>query len=329
VAFSGTGAREPPVFKWVAAATAAVVAPPLALLFFVTGESAAGPADGAFAGGPTALARADIPPAYLVLYMDAAQTCPGLAWSVLAGIGKVESDHGRAQAPGVQSGANPAGAEGPMQFLPGTFEQYAVDGDHDGRLNVYDAADAIYTAAAMLCASGAAAGTPGGLSEAVFAYNHSQAYVGDVLSWAARYAAPAPAGAGSAAGAAGIAANAIGFAMAQLGKPYVWGATGPEAYDCSGLVYAAYASAGVRIARTTFGWRQDGPQVPFTSIEPGDLLFSAGSDGTPGNPGHVVMYLGGGQVIQAPQTGQTVQIDPLDLSGVVATTRPAALAASG
>ena len=317
------------MFKWLAVAAAAVVAPPLALLFFVTGESAAGPADGAFAGGRTALARADIPPVYLVLYMDAAQTCPGLPWSVLAGIGKVESDHGRAQAPGVHSGANRAGAEGPMQFLPGTFEQYAVDGDHDGRLNVYDPADAIYTAAAMLCASGAAAGTPNGLNQAIFAYNHSQAYVGAVLSWAARYAAPALANNGGGAGAAGAPARAIAFAMAQFGKPYVWGATGPDAYDCSGLVYAAYASAGVRIARTTFGWRQDGPQVALTQIEPGDLLFSAGSDGTPANPGHVVMYLGGGQVIQAPQTGQTVQIDPLDLSGVVAATRPAALAAGG
>ena len=205
--------------------------------------------------------------------------------------------------------------------------QYAVDGDHDGRLDVYDPADAIYTAAAMLCADGAAAGTPGGLSQAVFAYNHSQAYVADVFAWAARYAAPA--GPGSTAGAAGIAARAISFAMAQLGKPYVWGATGPDAYDCSGLVYAAYASAGIHIARTTFDWRQDGPQIPLTSIQPGDLLFSAGADGTSANPGHVVMYLGGGQIIQAPQTGENVQIDPLDLTGVVAATRPAALAGGG
>jgi cell wall-associated NlpC family hydrolase len=96
----------------------------------------------------------------------------------------------------------------------------------------------------------------------------------------------------------------------------------PDAYDCSGLVYAAYAAAGIRIARTTHQWRQDGPQIPLPAIQPGDLLFSAGSDGTAANPGHVVMYLGGGQVIQAPRTGEDVQVDPLDLAGVVTATPP-------
>jgi cell wall-associated NlpC family hydrolase len=177
----------------------------------------------------------------------------------------------------------------------------------------------------MLCANGAAAGTAGGLSEAVFAYNHSQSYVAEVFGWAARYAAPMVTAAGSAA-AARIAAKAITFALAQLGKPYTWGAAGPDAYDCSGLVYAA---AGVRIARTTFEWRSDGPQVPLAGIQPGDLLFSAGSDGTDVNPGHVVMYLGGTQVIQAPQSGENVQTGPLDLTGVVVATRPAALAPTG
>ena len=108
-------------------------------------------------------------------------------------------------------------------------------------------------------------------------------------------------------------------------RKYQWGATGPEAYDCSGLVYAAYATAGIHIGRTTYQWRQDGPRIPLTQIQPGDLLFSAGSEGTPSNPGHVVMYLGGGQIIQAPKSGEDVQIDPLDLAGVVVATRPADL----
>ena len=112
---------------------------------------------------------------------------------------------------------------------------------------------------------------------------------------------------------------------ARSASPTSGARPGPDAYDCSGLVYAAYAAAGIHIARTTFRWRQDGPQVPLTQIQPGDLLFSAGSDGTPANPGHVVMYLGGGQIIQAPQTGEDVQIDPLDLAGVVVATRPADL----
>ena len=304
------------MFKWLAAAAAVAVVLPLALLLLVTAGPSVSQASTSLAGGPSVLALQDIPPAYLALYMSAARTCPALPWGVLAGIGEVESDHGQSTAPGVHSGANYAGAEGPMQFEPATFAQYAVNGDHDGQLSPYDPADAIYTAAAMLCANGAASGTSAGIRQAVFAYNHSQAYVSDVLGWAARYTVPAPSAA---------AAAAIAFALRQVGKPYQWGAAGPDAYDCSGLVYAAYAAAGIPIARTTFGWRQDGPQVPLAQIQPGDLLFSAGSDGTDANPGHVVMYLGGGQIIQAPQTGEDVQIDPLDLAGVVVATRPADL----
>jgi cell wall-associated NlpC family hydrolase len=123
------------------------------------------------------------------------------------------------------------------------------------------------------------------------------------------------------------AAAAISFAESQLGKPYCWGGQGPGCFDCSGLVFTAYAAAGIHIARTTYQWQQDGPQIPLSQIQPGDLLFSAGSDGTPSNPGHVVMYLGGGQVIQAPQTGEDVQIDPIDLATVVVATRPVGLAA--
>jgi cell wall-associated NlpC family hydrolase len=304
------------VFKWLVAGAAAAVLLPLALLLLATAGPTPTLASTTRSGGPSVLALSDVPPAYLILYMNAAQTCPGLPWGVLAGIGKVESDHGRSDAPGVHSGANYAGAEGPMQFEPATFAQYAVDADHDDQPDIYDPADAIYTAAAMLCANGASSGTPAGIRQAIFAYNHSQAYVSDVLSWAARYTVQAPSGAAS---------TAIAFTLRQLGKPYQWGATGPNAYDCSGLVYAAYAAAGIHIARTTFQWRQDGPQVPLSEIQPGDLLFSAGSDGTASNPGHVVMYLGGGQIIQAPQTGEDVQIDPLDLAGVVVATRPADL----
>ena len=302
--------------KWLAAAAIVAVGFPLALILLVFAVPTASQASASLAGGPSVLALNDIPPAYLALYMAAAQTCPGLPWAVLAGIGRVESDHGQSEALGVRSGANYAGAEGPMQFEPATFAQYAVNADPGVPLSPYNPADAIYSAAAMLCVNGAASDTESGIRQAIFVYNHSQAYVAGVLAWAARYTVAAP---------SGPAATAIAFAVRQLGKPYQWGATGPNSYDCSGLVYAAYTAAGIRIARTTFQWRQDGPQVPLSQIQPGDLLFSAGSDGTPANPGHVVMYLGGGQIIQAPQTGEDVQIDPLDLTGVVVATRPADL----
>jgi cell wall-associated NlpC family hydrolase len=307
------------VIKAIAAACAAAAVFPLLIILLVTAGPAPGtakaPAPAGLSGAATAAARADIPPRYLIWYMDAAQTCPGLPWSVLAGIGTVESGNGQSGLPGVHSGANFAGAEGLMQFEPTTFAEYATGPDRP--LSPYDPADAIYTAAAMLCARGARGGTGTGIENAVFAYNHAGWYVSEVMSWAAKYAVQ---GGGNAAVAA-----AIAFAFAQLGKPYQFGAAGPDAYDCSGLVYAAYAAAGIHLARTTYQWQQDGPVIPLSQIQPGDLLFSAGSDGTPTNPGHVVMYLGGGQVIQAPRTGQDVQIDPADLASVIVATRPSGL----
>ena len=132
---------------------------------------------------------ADIPADYLTWYVGAAGTCPGLPWPILAGIGKVESDHGQSTLPGVHSGANSAGAEGPMQFLPGTFDEFAVNADPGQPLSPYDPADAIYTAARMLCADGARAGGTAGIERAIFAYNHADWYVTEVLSWASKYAA--------------------------------------------------------------------------------------------------------------------------------------------
>jgi hypothetical protein len=130
--------------------------------------------DSKTAGGSSALALMHIPHDYLAWYLDAAKTCPGLPWSVLAGIGTVESDNGRSDLPGAHSGANSAGAEGPMQFEPATFARYAVNASHRGRPGPYDPADAIYTAAAMLCANGAASGKMSGLRRAILAYNHSR-----------------------------------------------------------------------------------------------------------------------------------------------------------
>jgi cell wall-associated NlpC family hydrolase len=105
---------------------------------------------------------------------------------------------------------------------------------------------------------------------------------------------------------------AIGYAVAQLGKPYLWGATGPDAFDCSGLVMMAYRAGGVSIPRTTFQQVLVGtPVYGLEALAPGDLLFSAGSDGTAADPGHVGMYIGSGLVIEAAKTGEPVMITPL------------------
>jgi hypothetical protein len=134
-------------------------------------------------------ARADLPPGWLGRYRSGARNCPGLSWTVLAGIGKVESDHGRARLPGVRSGWNHAGAAGPMQFGIGkgragnAWARFGRDFDHDGRVSVYDPGDAIPAAARYLCDAGA----PRRLDVALYAYNPSTSYVAKVKAIAGRY----------------------------------------------------------------------------------------------------------------------------------------------
>ncbi|MDQ1696687.1 MAG: hypothetical protein QOJ03_2040 [Frankiaceae bacterium] len=124
-----------------------------------------------------------LPPsaAYLSLYHRAAATCSGLSWTVLAAIGQVESGHGR------NPSTSYAGAMGPMQFLPSTFASYAVDGDHDGKADIMNAADAIFTAAHYVCANGAGRGGTA-LYQAIWHYNHADWYVQMVLALAKQYA---------------------------------------------------------------------------------------------------------------------------------------------
>ncbi len=126
--------------------------------------------------GAPAVAALPIPPDYETAYRAAAATCPGLDWTLLAAVGQIESGHGR------NNGPSTAGAIGPMQFMPATFAAYAVDGDGDGVTDAWDFHDAIPTAAAYLCASGARSGTADGVRAALFAYNHAQWYVDLVLA---------------------------------------------------------------------------------------------------------------------------------------------------
>lgn len=125
---------------------------------------------------PSAGAVGDIPSELLPVYMAAADRF-GLDWTILAAIGKIETDHCRSTSPGVHSGTNFAGAMGCMQFLAGTWAGYGAGG------NPYDPADAIPAAARYLKASGA----PGDYHRAILAYNHSGAYLADVLAQAERY----------------------------------------------------------------------------------------------------------------------------------------------
>ena len=268
----------------------------------VTGGS---PGAGGISPGPA------IPAEWLTLYQQAAQTCPGLSWAVLAAIGTVETGSGQSNAPGVWSGANSAGAEGPMQFEPATFAAYATVGPSGtSPASPYDPVDAVYTAAALLCANGAGSSTT--LRTAVDDYNHSDVYVDTVLTLALAF--------GDAPQASGTVVAALSFAAQQLNTPYLWGGTGNGGFDCSGLVQAAFAHGGVDLPRVAQDQFDAGPPVPGGSaVAPGDLVFFG--DG-PSAVDHVGLYVGGGEMIDAPDTGELVRFDNADWSGFVGATRP-------
>jgi peptidoglycan DL-endopeptidase CwlO len=105
-----------------------------------------------------------------------------------------------------------------------------------------------------------------------------------------------------------IVGNAVNYAEEQLGKPYLWGGTGPDAFDCSGLVMMAYRAAGIDIARTSQQQWATEARVPASQVQPGDLVFFAGSDGTPTSPGHVGLVIGHGEMIEAYATGFPIRV---------------------
>ncbi|CAJ1578375.1 C40 family peptidase [[Mycobacterium] wendilense] len=107
----------------------------------------------------------------------------------------------------------------------------------------------------------------------------------------------------------GRAAVAVRAALSRLGRPYVWGATGPDRFDCSGLMQWAYRQAGVGIGRTTYDQIDDGVAVPRSHVRPGDLVFP--------HSGHVQMAIGNGMVVEAPYSGATVKISPLGQDVVI------------
>lgn len=111
------------------------------------------------------------------------------------------------------------------------------------------------------------------------------------------------------------AAAAVSYARQKLGSPYVWGATGPDAFDCSGLIQAAYGSAGVALPRTTYAQIDTGQRVSRTELRPGDLVFFYSGIS------HVGLYIGDGQMIHAPNPSSPVRVAPIDQMPFAGATR--------
>ncbi|MGI5468305.1 NlpC/P60 family protein [Streptomyces sp. CA-132043] len=117
------------------------------------------------------------------------------------------------------------------------------------------------------------------------------------------------------AGVSGRSSLAVAAARSAVGAPYVWGASGPRSFDCSGLMQWAYARAGVALPRTSQQQRSAGRQVPLSQARPGDLVIYR-SDAS-----HVGMYVGNGQVVHAPHPGAQVRYDPVGMMPVSGVTR--------
>lgn len=195
-------------------------------------------------------------------------------------------------------------------------------------------AGAAAEAAAHQVAGAATTGAPTGGAPNAGAPNAGAPTAGAPTAGAPNAGAPRPAAPGAFVPTAGdpttsgaptsVVSVALDFARAQLGKPYVWGATGPDSFDCSGLTQAAYTAAGVRLPRVAQDQWFAGPHVDLGAIQPGDLLFWASDTSAPATIHHVAFYLGGGQILAAPHTGDVVKVEPLYLEGYLGAVRPVA-----
>jgi cell wall-associated NlpC family hydrolase len=219
-------------------------------------------------------------------------------------------------------------AVGPMQFLTSTFAAWGVDGSGDGTADPHNAFDAVASAGRFLCNGALHLDS---VADALRRYNNSPKYVAEVLAKAVAYGAvqwegsPAAEGGRPAVGTVdGVAVDrVVGFALAQLGEPYVWGGTGPDRWDCSGLTQAAYAAGGVPIGRTTAQQALVGQEVDWRAepLRPADLVFTDSGDGR--RLGHVGLALDSRNWVVAPHSGEVVRIAPIPFDAVKAVRRVA------
>lgn len=225
-------------------------------------------------------------------------------------------------------------ADGIAQFIPGTWKAHGVDGDKDGDKDVWDPADAVPAAVAYDCyLAGLVDEVPGDATDNMLAaynagpyavqkykgippYDETRNYVKKIRDLAAKWTDAVQEGSGTVTG-SGKTGRVIAAAQDALGTYYQWGGNCKRPYDrksgngcdCSSLVKMAWSAAGVNLPRTTYDQVNEGSPVrSVNDLRPGDLLFSEGSGAS---PNHVALYLGNGQVIDAPRTGMKVRIKPL------------------
>ncbi|WP_285530235.1 NlpC/P60 family protein [Streptomyces lavendulae] len=277
-----------------------------------------------------------VPEQYRRLVEQAGNICPELSPNILAALLQTESEF-------KPNRTSPAGAQGIAQFMPSTWETDGIDGNGDGKRDVWDPEDAIPSSAKYLCkVAQDVKDVPGDKqSNMLAAYNagpyavikaggvpvngETEGYVKSINALASK---PVPVGGGGGELTWNQAATAINAADSQIGMPYSWGggaASGPTTgsccspngssgsstvgFDCSGLVLYAYAKAGIFLPRTAAEQYAASEPIKTAEIRPGDLIFFGS---TPEGIHHVGIYVGGGHMIEAPRPGTSVRYGPID-----------------
>ncbi|MGW4699716.1 C40 family peptidase [Streptomyces sp. NPDC004285] len=347
-------------------------APLLVLLLVITAQSGSRPA--ASPPIETVGQVSGIPARMLAAYHNAATrlphevpSCKGLRWTHLAGIARIESNHATGHTitaqgditphilgpvlDGTGTGGNHTAfpdtdggrwdstatserAVGPFQFLPSTWNTSGRDANDDHITDPHNADDAALGAAIHLCGNGRNLNDHTQLRAAIYQYNHSTAYVNDVLGWIDRYTQLTTGTTPTGQQPTPTARTVINTALAQRGTPYSWGggnANGPSTgiccspsgksgahirgFDCSGLTLYAYAQAGITLPRTAAQQAGQGHRIPASAgiqaLRPGDLVFFAYDPTHDPTIHHVAIYLGNGQMINAPRPGTQVRTEAL------------------
>ncbi|MGW5284693.1 C40 family peptidase [Streptomyces collinus] len=291
----------------------------------------------------TALSLA-VPGKYRSLIQDAGHTCPEVTPNLLAALLTQESGFN-------PKAHSPVGAQGIAQFMPSTWETHGIDGNGDGKRDVWDPEDAIPAAAGYLCGIAKdIKDVPGdGQSNMLAAYNagsgavrkyggvppykETQNYVRSIQALANK-----PTRGGKTA-TTRQAATAVNAAAEMIGTPYSWGGgntdgpstgnccspkgrsgAGISGFDCSGLTLYAYGQAGIALPRTAAQQYAASEPVKPGQVRPGDLVFYGSSLAS---IHHVGIYVGGGWILDAPRPGTQVRFDPMDtMPDLIAAARP-------
>ncbi|MFJ2115027.1 MULTISPECIES: NlpC/P60 family protein [unclassified Streptomyces] len=301
----------------------------VALLVVGTYSAAAGM--GAGGGSAVGLAKGAVPAAYQNLVQKWGNLCPAINPALLAAQLYQESGWN----PSAQS---PANAKGIGQFIPGTWEAHGIDGNNDGKRDIWDPADAIPSAASYDCElAGYIKDVPGDRTSNMLAaynagayavikysgippYRETQNYVKIIKTLEKSFARPV----------GGVepskqAAAAIYFAQQKLGTPYLWGGNGTAdqggRFDCSGLTQAAYRTVGVELPRVANDQYNAGEHPARNELLPGDLVFFSDDLTNSRAIRHVGIYVGGGYMINAPYTGAVIRFDKIDTPDYFGATR--------